>query len=59
MSSEPKPPILAGKDHAAVTNRMAVDAGDFDKGEADGAHASLRVIGAVVRAWRRRRGGER
>ncbi len=43
---------------AHVTNRMAVDAGDFEKGEADGAHASLRVIAAVARAWRRRSGGE-
>ena len=43
---------------AHVTNRMAVDAGDFEKGEADGAHASLRVIAAVARAWRRRWGGE-
>jgi hypothetical protein len=32
---------------------MAVDAGDFEKGEADGAHASLKVIAAVARAWRR------
>jgi uridine phosphorylase len=38
---------------AHVTNRMAVDAGDFEKGEADGAHASLKVIAAVARAWRR------
>jgi hypothetical protein len=30
---------------------MAVNAGDFEKGEADGAHASLRVITAVARAW--------
>ena len=43
---------------AHVTNRMAVDAGDFEKGEADGADASLRVIAAVARAWRRRWGGE-
>ena len=43
---------------AHVTNRMAVDAGDFEKGEADGAHASLRVIAAVAHAWRRRWGGE-
>jgi uridine phosphorylase len=44
---------------AHVTNRMAVDAGDFEKGEADGALAALKVIAAVARAWRRRRGGER
>ena len=42
---------------AHVTNRMAVDAGDFEKGEADGAHASLEVILAVARGWRRRWGG--
>jgi uridine phosphorylase len=36
---------------AHVTNQMAVEAGDFEKGEADGAHASLRVISAVARAW--------
>jgi uridine phosphorylase len=44
---------------AHVTNQMAVNAGDFEKGEADGAHASLRVIAAVARAWRARWGGER
>ncbi|HEV2337108.1 MAG TPA: nucleoside phosphorylase [Stellaceae bacterium] len=44
---------------AHVTNRMAVDAGDFEKGEADGAHASLTVIAAVARAWRGYRGAER
>ncbi len=44
---------------AHVTNQMAVEAGDFEKGEADGAHASLKVIAAVARAWRRRRGGQR
>jgi uridine phosphorylase len=42
---------------AHVTNRMAVDAGDFEKGEADGAHASLTVIAVVARARRRRWGG--
>jgi len=41
---------------AHVTNRMAVDAGDFEKGEADGALASLVVIAAVARAWRRSAG---
>jgi len=35
---------------AHVTNQMAVEAGDFEKGEADGAHVSLRVISAVARA---------
>jgi uridine phosphorylase len=39
---------------AHVTNRMAVETGDFEKGEADGAYASLKVIGAVARAWRDR-----
>jgi len=37
---------------AHVTNRMAVRDGDFEKGEADGTYASLRVISAAVRAWR-------
>jgi uridine phosphorylase len=37
---------------AHVTNRMAVSAGDFEKGEADGAYASLSVVGALGRAWR-------
>lgn len=37
---------------AHVTNQMAVSDGDFEKGEADGAHASLNVIGAVAHAWR-------
>ena len=37
---------------AHVTNQMAVNEGDFEKGDADGAHASLRVIEGVVRAWR-------
>ncbi|HEV8679530.1 MAG TPA: nucleoside phosphorylase [Stellaceae bacterium] len=41
---------------AHVTNQMAVEAGDFEKGEADGAHASLTVIAAVAGAWRRRQG---
>jgi uridine phosphorylase len=38
---------------AHVTNQMAVSGGDFEKGEADGAHASLAVIEAVARAWRK------
>ncbi|MGH7029094.1 MAG: nucleoside phosphorylase [Stellaceae bacterium] len=37
---------------AHVTNQMAVAAGDFEKGEADGANASLSVIAAAARAWR-------
>jgi uridine phosphorylase len=39
---------------AHVTNQMAVEAGDFEKGEASGAHASLQAIAAVARAWLRR-----
>ena len=37
---------------AHVTNQMAVIDGDFEKGEADGAAASLQVIEAVARAWK-------
>jgi len=37
---------------AHVTNQMAVGGDDFDKGEADGAYASLAVIAAVAAAWR-------
>jgi uridine phosphorylase len=37
---------------AHVTNQMAVASGDFEKGEAEGAYASLAVIQAVARAWR-------
>src|SRR5579884_1836434 len=36
---------------AHVTNRMAVEAGDFEKGEDDGADASLRVLAAIGKAW--------
>jgi uridine phosphorylase len=36
---------------AHVTNQMAVVGGDFEKGEADGAAASLQVIEAIARAW--------
>jgi uridine phosphorylase len=43
-------PILC---FAHVTNQMAVVAGDFEKGEADGAKASLAVIAAAALAWRR------
>jgi purine-nucleoside phosphorylase len=42
---------------AHVTNQMAVDGGDFEKGEAGGAYASLAVIAAVAQAWRGREGG--
>lgn len=44
---------------AHVTNRMAVIAGDFEKGEADGAKASLSVIAAAARAWRELSGARR
>jgi uridine phosphorylase len=37
---------------AHITNRMGVSEGDFEKGEADGSLASLRLIQAVARAWR-------
>ncbi|HYM04661.1 MAG TPA: YbaK/EbsC family protein, partial [Stellaceae bacterium] len=37
---------------AHVTNQMAVSEGDFEKGESDGAKASLDVIAATARAWR-------
>jgi uridine phosphorylase len=38
---------------AHVTNQMAVSEGDFEKGDADGSTASLNVIAAAARAWRR------
>ena len=41
---------------AHVTNQMAVIPGDFEKGEADGVRASLRVIAAIARGWRGSRG---
>jgi len=43
-------PILC---FAHVTNQMAVSEGDFEKGEADGSIASLTVIAAAARGWRR------
>jgi uridine phosphorylase len=36
---------------AHVTNAMAQIEGDFEKGEADGATATLAVVAAAVRAW--------
>jgi len=42
-----------------VTNQMAVVAGDFEKGEADGAKASLAVIAAAAQAWRSLTGSRR
>lgn len=37
---------------AHVTNQMAVNEGDFEKGEADGSSTSLAVIAIAARAWR-------
>ncbi len=37
---------------AHVTNSMAQTEGDFEKGEADGAKATLAVVVATARAWR-------
>ena len=39
---------------AHVTNQMAQNEGDFEKGEADGTVDALAVIGAAARAWRTR-----
>ncbi len=36
---------------AHVTNSMAQTEGDFEKGEADGAKATLAVVSATARAW--------
>ena len=38
---------------AHVTNSMAQTKGDFEKGEADGAKATLAVVAAAARGWRR------
>jgi uridine phosphorylase len=35
---------------AHVTNQMAVEEGDFEKGEADGVRDALALTGAVIRA---------
>jgi len=40
---------------AHVTNQMAIETGDFEKGEAAGAEASLMVVAAVAGAWLKRR----
>lgn len=40
---------------AHVTNRMAQNEGDFEKGAAGGAHEALRLISSTARAWRRGR----
>ncbi len=39
---------------AHITNRMGVSHGDFEKGEADGAIASLGLITAVAQCWQSR-----
>lgn len=44
-----KKPVLC---LAHVTNQMAVESGDFEKGDADGAVASMAVIAAIAQAWR-------
>lgn len=36
---------------AHITNRMGMEAGDFEKGEADGSAESLRLLGALFVAW--------
>jgi uridine phosphorylase len=41
---------------AHVTNSMAQTEGDFEKGEADGAKATLAVVAAAARGWRSRHG---
>jgi uridine phosphorylase len=41
---------------AHITNRMGVSEGDFEKGEADGTVASLRLIEAVAQQWPNRAG---
>ncbi len=41
---------------AHVTNQMAQVEGDFEKGEADGAAAALRLLGLTAQAWRRLHG---
>jgi uridine phosphorylase len=40
---------------AHITNRMGVEEGDFEKGEADGTAASLRLVEAVAQTWGRRK----
>ena len=37
---------------AHVTNQMAQISGDFEKGEAGGAHDAIRLLQATARAWR-------
>ena len=42
---------------AHVTNQMGRIEGDFEKGVADGAEESLRVIALAATSWRARRDG--
>ena len=37
---------------AHVTNQMGQIDGDFEKGEANGAHDALDLLAATARAWR-------
>ena len=39
---------------AHVTNTMAAHGDDFEKGEADGAHAALEVVAAILEELRGR-----
>ena len=41
---------------AHVTNRLARLAGDFEKGDADGARDAMEVISAATSGWRETRG---
>jgi uridine phosphorylase len=43
---------------AHVTNQMGRIEEDFEKGMAEGAEASLRVVSATAERWRERRGGD-
>ncbi|MCL4507692.1 MAG: nucleoside phosphorylase [Chloroflexi bacterium] len=36
---------------AHVTNQMAVEAGDFEKGDDNGSHAALALLGAIAQLW--------
>ena len=42
---------------ALLTNEMGQIEGDFEKDDADGVAASLRVVAATAREWLERRGG--
>ena len=49
FSAARRKPILC---FAHVTNQMAVEEGDFEKGAAGGSLDALAVIAATVRRWR-------